>query len=35
MQYGSIPHRAVLRSFELAGRSVAPAFAQPAEAPAE
>lgn len=27
MQFGSIPHEAVLRSFELAGRLVAPAFA--------
>lgn len=26
MQFGSIPHEAVLRSFELAGRLVAPAF---------
>jgi alkanesulfonate monooxygenase SsuD/methylene tetrahydromethanopterin reductase-like flavin-dependent oxidoreductase (luciferase family) len=27
MQYGSIPHAAVLKSIELAGRHLAPAFA--------
>lgn len=30
MQFGAIPHEAVLRSFDLAGRLVAPAFASPA-----
>jgi alkanesulfonate monooxygenase SsuD/methylene tetrahydromethanopterin reductase-like flavin-dependent oxidoreductase (luciferase family) len=35
MQYGSIPPEAVARSFELAGRYLVPAFAEPrAEAPA-
>jgi alkanesulfonate monooxygenase SsuD/methylene tetrahydromethanopterin reductase-like flavin-dependent oxidoreductase (luciferase family) len=28
MQFGSIPHEAVLKSFELAGRHLAPAFAK-------
>jgi alkanesulfonate monooxygenase SsuD/methylene tetrahydromethanopterin reductase-like flavin-dependent oxidoreductase (luciferase family) len=32
MQFGSIPHAAVMKSFELAGRHLVPAFAeQPAE----
>ena len=34
MQYGSIPHEAVVRSFELAGRHLVPAFAERAKAPA-
>ena len=33
MQFGAIPHDAVLRSFELAGRHLVPAFAR-APAPA-
>ena len=34
MQFGSIPHEAVVRSFELAGRYLVPAFAARPKAPA-